>query len=185
MKLIRKLGTRAVNGRVESWGVFLCPIDNEKVERPTNNGLKAKTCGDHRHGGSTTKLYSVWRNIKQRVLNSDNKGYKNYGGRGITICPEWANDYTKFRDWALSNGYKEGLFFDRENPDGNYEPSNCRFLTMLESNRNKRNMVTLEKANEISGLWETGNYTQKELSTKFNVELKQINNILNNKTWKN
>src|SRR3989304_10389162 len=108
-----------------------------------------------KHGGKGTKLYNIWASMKQRVLNPNNHAYKDYGGRGITICPELTNDYTKFRDWSLNNGYQEGLFFDRENPNGNYEPSNCRFLSILESLRNKTTTITIQIANEIKDLHAT------------------------------
>ena len=58
---------------------------------------------NYKHGESHTKLHNTWLNIKKRCLNPNNKDYKNYGGRGITICQEWANDYTKFRDWSLKS----------------------------------------------------------------------------------
>src|SRR3972149_3257398 len=125
-----------------------------------------------KHGGSYTKLYYVWSNMKQRILNPNNKGYKNYGGRGITICPEWTdklNGFINFRDWALNNGNADNLVIDRENSYGNYEPSNCRFLTMEESNRNRTNTITMEIANEIRALHKTGEYTQQELAEKYNV----------------
>src|SRR3990167_11153701 len=138
-----------------------------------NNGYK--------HGETKTKLHHVWSLMKQRCLNPNCLSYKDYGGRGITICPEWTNDYITFRDWALSNGYKEGLIFDRENPDGNYEPSNCRFLTIEESNRNTTKTITMQIANEIRTLWNTGNYTQQELAEKYNVPQGNISLIVNNK----
>src|SRR3990172_5607872 len=138
---------------------------------------------NYRHGGKGTRLYNIWREIKRRVYNSNVKQFKDYGGRGITICPEWTNDYVVFRDWALGNGYQEGLFFDRENPDGNYEPSNCRFLTIEESNRNKTNTITMEIANEIRYLYKTGKYTQQELAEKFKLSQSHISDIINNKKW--
>src|SRR3990167_9705676 len=170
MQLVRKTRKeKNKNGNKIRYAIFKCLECLQEVERQMSNGLKAKSCGNHQHGESNTKLYGVWRNMKNRILNPNHKQYKDYGGRGITICPEWTNDYITFRDWALSNGYKEGLIFDRENPDGNYEPSNCRFLTIEESNRNTRKTITMEIANEIRYLWKTGNCTQKELSIKFNV----------------
>src|SRR3990170_197635 len=95
---------------------------------------------NYKHGESNkkrTKLYILWIGIKQRSMNRNYHHYKNYGGRGITICPEWANDYTKFRDWALSNGYVEGLQINRINNNGNYEPSNCNFVISQINNQNQ------------------------------------------------
>ena len=76
--------------------------------------------------------------MKTRCYNPKFIYYNNYGGRGIKICDEWLNDFGKFYDWTINNGYKEGLTIDRINNDGNYEPSNCRWITRAEQNRNQR-----------------------------------------------
>lgn len=89
------------------------------------------------HGQSGTKLYYVWIGMKDRCFNPRNKNYPNYGGRGISVCPEWLR-YIPFQEWARKNGYKEGLTLDRINNDGNYEPSNCRWVTNREQQYNKR-----------------------------------------------
>src|SRR3990167_10224442 len=86
----------------------------------------------YKHGLSGSRLYKKRALIKQRILNPKRDNYKYYGGRGITIYPEWL-DFIPFRDWALNNGYKEGLEIDRINPDGNYEPNNCHFVTTKEN----------------------------------------------------
>lgn len=79
------------------------------------------------HGYSHTKLGRVFDGMKQRCNNPNNKNYEKYGGRGIRICTEWLNDPKIFFDWAIKNGYKEGLSIDRINVNGNYEPDNCRW----------------------------------------------------------
>ena len=84
------------------------------------------------------KLYKVWSSLKDRILNPKNKNYNNYGGRGITLCEEWKNNFKAFYYWAVSNGYLEGLSIDRIDNDGNYEPSNCRWSTRTIQNRNQR-----------------------------------------------
>lgn len=101
----------------------------------------------HTHGMTNTRLYDTWRAMKARCYNPANPNYKYYGGRGITICDEWKNDFPKFHDWAMSHGYAEDLTIDRINNDGNYEPSNCRWATTAEQNKNKRKHY--EKRGEI------------------------------------
>lgn len=86
-------------------------------------------------------LRSILNSIKQRCLNTNEKSYHNYGGRGITICNEWKNDSNNFIMWALNNGYQKGLEIDRINNDGNYEPNNCRWVTKTINANNKRNSV--------------------------------------------
>jgi len=85
------------------------------------------------------KLHPIWRGMKARCYNPKALKYKHYGARGIEICDEWRNSYQKFYDWAINNGYVEGLTLDRINVNGNYEPTNCRWVTKTIQNRNKRN----------------------------------------------
>lgn len=90
------------------------------------------------HGGCGTRLYRIWIGMKNRCYNPNAAKYKDYGGRGITICAEWKNDFPAFRDWALSHGYTDALSIDRIDVDGNYEPSNCRWATAKEQRHNRR-----------------------------------------------
>lgn len=98
-----------------------------------------------KHGGRKTKLYGVWYTMKNRCYNKKAKSYKSYGGRGIIICDEWL-DFTKFQDWAFKNGYEEnkGLSIDRIDNNGNYEPSNCRWVDNFIQANNKRNNHKVE-----------------------------------------
>ena len=91
----------------------------------------------YRHGGCGTKLYKIWCAMHSRTTNKNQWNYQYYGARGIRICNEW-KDFSVFRAWALSNGYVDGLSIDRINPDGNYEPSNCRWIPRNEQQANRR-----------------------------------------------
>lgn len=113
-----------------------------------------------KHGKSAynrERLYTIWLNMKHRCYNHKNNHYKNYGGRGITICKEWLDDYMSFRDWSYSHGYEEkieesgrnSLTIDRINNGGNYEPSNCRWVTNKENCLNKQNTMSDEERYNI------------------------------------
>jgi hypothetical protein len=101
--------------------------------------MKRRASETHKtHGLGSTRLSTIWGEIKRRTLNPKNKDYPNYGGRGITICEEWAEDFMSFYNWAMSNGYSDELTIDRIGNDGNYEPSNCRWTTQNIQARNQR-----------------------------------------------
>lgn len=93
------------------------------------------------HGLSNTKIYRKWADMIQRCNNEKSTNYEFYGAKGVRVCQGWEDDFMNFYIWSMDNGYKEGLSIDRKNPEGNYEPSNCRWSTREEQDNNKRNSV--------------------------------------------
>lgn len=84
-----------------------------------------------------TRLYNIWVGMRKRCNSKANRAYKWYGGRGICVCRDW-DRFIVFREWAITNGYADNLTIDRIDVNGNYEPSNCRWITIQEQQKNKR-----------------------------------------------
>lgn len=87
---------------------------------------------------SKSRLYRIWNSMKNRVKGRNKKDHIIYTSKQITICDEWLNDYTKFRDWSINNGYEDSLQIDRIDNDSNYTPENCRWVTQTIQLRNTR-----------------------------------------------
>lgn len=107
------------------------------------------------HCMTNTKIYNVWSNMKRRCQNKKSEKFKIYGERGIKVWDEWKNDFLTFYKWSIENGYKEGLTIDRIDTNGNYEPSNCRWVDMKTQQNNRRNnhLVTYKNETHTIAEW--------------------------------
>ena len=123
------------------------------IENVTNLNLKT--------GLTNTKLYYAYRNMLNRCYYPGTPMYKYYGAEGKTVCEEWRDKehgFENFAEWAMNNGYEEGLQIDRIDNDGNYEPSNCKWSTDIEQAHNKRTTLRLKINGEIDTV---GNWTRR------------------------
>ena len=130
---------------------FICKCDCGKIAIVSSRSLRngdTKSCGcllseksrerAIKHGLRQSRLYRIYYGMKARCNNSNNVKYAHYGGRGISVCAEWRDDFKAFYDWAMSRGYSDDLTIDRVDVNGNYEPSNCRWATYTQQNLNRR-----------------------------------------------
>lgn len=90
------------------------------------------------------RLYRIWIGMKSRCYNPNANTYEDYGGRGITICDEWKDDFQLFYDWSIKNGYANTLTIDRIDTNLGYSPDNCRWVTMKEQSNNTRKNLEIE-----------------------------------------
>lgn len=140
-------------GRKHGGVLWLCQCDcgntKEVMSQSLLNGATT-SCGCHnreiitKHNKSRTRLYHTYQCIKDRCTNPNAQEYARYGGRGISLCDEWLNSKESFFEWALKNGYRNGLSIDRIDNNGDYCPENCRWVTAKEQARNRSTNVVLE-----------------------------------------
>lgn len=157
-----------------SYASFICKCDCGKTVVVRSHDLRTgrttscgcyhdQCCRERRtvHSMSRSPLNEIWSAMKQRCSNKNSKDYKNYGGRGISVCEEWEKDFTVFYEWSVKSGYKKGLSIDRIDVNGDYRPDNCRWVTQrVQSNNMRKNRVieyngerhTVSEWSEITGI---------------------------------
>lgn len=153
-----------------------CDCGNEYIGKAKyiKNGY-IKSCGCiakeiKANGVVHKRIYGIWSSMIDRCYNPNNKNYKNYGGRGIIICDEWKNNVREFIKWAYENGYDENAKFlectiDRIDVNGNYEPSNCRWVDIKEQAKNRRRSGRIAKKYNING----EEMTLKEIEKEYGI----------------
>ena len=144
-----------------------------------------------RPDGRMTVLYKRWHGMRARCNTSSNENYPRYGGRGIKVCKDWAS-YMMFRHWALSNGFSPNLTIDRINPDGDYKPDNCQWISLSENLSKKRQTrgethgtakLTESKVREIRNLKNQG-MNGTYIAEQFGISRHTVSDIHRRKTWR-
>ena len=127
--------------------------DNLNGRRNTHNcGCVPKQAT---HGFTHHRLHTIWAMMKQRCANRNHRSYRNYGGKGVSVCKEWLHDFESFKDWAFASGYTDKLTLDRIDGNGNYCPENCRWATYKEqgNNRNNNRLITYNGETHTMSEW--------------------------------
>ena len=123
------------------------------------------------HGKTGTRIHDIWRSIKRRCYTKSHKEYERYGARGIKVCEEWVNSFQEFYNWAMANGYRDDLTIDRKDTNGNYEPSNCRWVTQKEQQNNRRNNHYIT----YNGKTQTAKQWAEELNKNYSTIITRLN----------
>lgn len=149
---------------------FVCQCDCGKVKSVRSDSLLCgaiQSCGclhnevatenvqqNHKHKMSHTRPYEIWQGMKRRCYNPNDARYDRYGGRGITICDEWREDFSAFYSWALANGYADNLTIDRIDNNKGYSPDNCRWADAETQCRNRSSNIKITIGNATKTLTE-------------------------------
>lgn len=161
-----KLTVESFSGSVRGQRKWHCRCDCGQMTTATSGNLSrghTVSCGCRKaefnrevrttHGMSNHPLYAVWNQMLTRCENPRAEKFKDYGARGIRVCEAWRDSAT-FMSWALANGWERGLQIDRRDNDGNYEPSNCHFVTRKNNMLNRRSTIMVTALGETKTLKE-------------------------------
>ena len=152
-----------------------------------NNNYKHGDCvpsGNNR----VSRLYITWYGMKSRCSNKNQDSYKDYGDKGIKVCPEW-HDYVNFKEWALANGYADNLNIDRVDNSKDYNPENCQWITRGENSTKRNNLqrrLNNVEVQQIRMLYASGKgFTYKELARYYGLAESPIRDIIVRKSYEN
>lgn len=187
-KIIKDLGYNIVK-KVRR-GIVECKVCKREYEVAVRQLRYRKHCGCIKRGSIVSKyskshprLSNIYKHMIARCYNSNNQDFYNYGAREISVCDEWKKDRNTFCQWALANGYQNNLTLDRIDFNGNYEPSNCRWVNSSTQARNsRRNVLTMEKAELIRK--EKDHMTFKDLAKKYGCSPSTVSLVVHNKIWR-
>ena len=166
----QKFGRLTVIERVENakdgQACWLCKCECGNTKRVKARDLRrgnTRSCGclqkeymesdwNKTHGFRHTRIYKIWTDMKQRCFNSKDTHFRQYGGRGITVCDEWKDNFMSFYNWSMANGYTDDLTLDRIDNNKGYSPENCKYATRQEQANNRRSNHFLTYNNETHSL---------------------------------
>jgi hypothetical protein len=161
-------GYRLVQGKIQSCGCA-------RGKAAKHNG-----CAN----GKSEPIYQLWHHMKQRCYRKRNDNYATYGGRGITVCDEWRDNYPAFREWAIANGYRKGLQIDRIDNDGPYSPDNCQFTSPAKNTQKQPQVkLTPRRVLVIRRLMERTTLTAEEVGRLFGVTRSAVTAINRRERW--
>ena len=171
------------SGRHRAQWLCKCDCGNETIVKANDlKGGHTNSCGclnkektkerSTKHRMSHSRIYNAWSHMKQRCLDKNSNDYNDYGGRGIKVCNEWL-EFEPFYKWATENSYNDSLSIDRIDVDGNYEPSNCRWVDMKTQQNNRRNnhYITYDGKTQTMKQW------SEELNINYSTLRQRINDL--------
>jgi hypothetical protein len=137
-----------------------------------------KSLSATKHGSRGTKLYGVWNTMKQRCSNPNVQMYYRYGGRGIEVCEEWKNSFEVFMDFAINNGYADGMSIERLDNNKGYTPENCTFIPISEQPKNRSVCKIFDEDKPVIIKKYNNGYSQSQIAKMYNVHPSRIGQIL-------
>jgi hypothetical protein len=168
VKFGRLTALRRVGTTKQRSPIWECRCDCGKIATVSTNHLRNHrivSCGcysseitserNYKHGETKTKLHNIWIHMRRRCNDKTHDKYQYYGGKGVSVCKEWQDDFLAFKSWAIENGYQDGLSIDRIDSNANYEPNNCRWadIETQMNNKSDNRLVTIGGDTKTVAQW--------------------------------